>query len=125
MNLSKHSGNLMIGTGIIHNILGFIMGKDVLADIIRSGFFNSIDQQKDRNAIFWFLFVGFLLMILGKFMQDYLNESSKPLPTSLGYYLLTLTIIGCIIMPVSGIWSMLPQAIIIIAAGQNTSTIEA
>ena len=79
----------------------------------------------DRNAIFWFLFVGFLLMILGKFMQDYLNESSKPLPTSLGYYLLTLTIIGCIIMPVSGIWSMFPQAIIIIAAGRNTSPIEA
>lgn len=116
MNLAKNSGNLLIGTGVIHNALGFVLGKSILTEIINGGLINSITTQMDRRAIFWFLFGGFMMMILGKFMQDYLNESSKQLPISLGYYLLALSIIGCIMMPVSGFWLVVPQAIIIIVA---------
>jgi hypothetical protein len=124
MKVSKYSGTLLIATGVIHNLLGFVMGKDTLAEIANSGFVNSINSEMDRNAIFWFLFGGFMMMILGKLMQDYLNENDKPLPVSLGYYLLVLSIIGCIMMPISGFWTVLPQAILIIAAGRSKVHIE-
>jgi len=80
MKLSQNSGNLLIGTGVIHNLLGFIMGRETLAQIVSSGFVNSINDQMDRNAIFWFLFGGFMMMILGKLMQDYIADTKKPLP---------------------------------------------
>ena len=123
MNLSKHSGNLLIATGIIHNLLGFVMGGPILARIIDAGFVNSINTEMDRNAIFWFLFGGFMMMILGKLMQDYLKENTRALPASLGFYLLALAIVGCIMMPVSGFWIVLPQAVLIIAAGRNKTVI--
>jgi hypothetical protein len=119
MKLAKYSGILLIGTGVIHNLLGLVMGKPILQEIINSGFVNTIHEQMDRNAIFWFLFGGFMMMILGKLMQDYLKENEKPLPVSLGYYLLALSLIGCIMMPISGFWIVLPQAFLIIAAGRH------
>lgn len=123
MNLSKNSGNLLIATGVIHNVIGFIMGKEVLTQIVDSGFINSVNSEMDRNAVFWFLFSGFMMMILGKLMQDYVSEYQKPLPVSLGYYLLIITVIGCVVMPVSGFWIVLPQAIIIIAGRKKAAVL--
>lgn len=65
MNISKHSGNLLIATGIFHNVIGVVMGWPVLTEMVSSGFINSINDQMDRNAIFWFLFSGFMMIILG------------------------------------------------------------
>lgn len=113
MNLSKNTGNLLIATGVLHNIIGFVMGWSVLTEIVKSGFINSINDEMDRNAIFWFLFAGFMMMSLGKLMQDCL-ESDWRLPKWLGTTLLILSLIGCIMMPVSGFWLVVPQAILII-----------
>jgi hypothetical protein len=113
MNLSKNTGNLLIATGILHNVIGFVMGWSVLTEIAKSGLVNSINDEIDRNAIFWFLFGGFLMMILGKLMQDYLKAEAQ-LPRSLGVGMLALSVIGCIMMPVSGFWLVVPQAILIL-----------
>src|SRR5687767_2403311 len=113
MNLAKNTGNLLIATGVLHNVIGFVMGWSVLTDIAKSGFVNSINEQMDRNAIFWFIFAGFLMMMLGKLMQDYLKLEFR-LPRSLGIAMLVLSIIGCIMMPVSGFWLVVPQAILIL-----------
>lgn len=83
MNLSKNSGNLLVATGLVHNIIGFVMGWNVLTEIVRSGFVNSINDQMDRNAVFWFLFAGFIIIALGKLIQDCL-ESDWLLPRWLG-----------------------------------------
>ena len=115
MNISKHSGNLLIATGIFHNLIGFVIGWPVLTDIVRSGFINSINEQMDRNATFWYLFSGFMMIILGKLMQHYLEADWK-LPKWLGLSLLILSLIGCALMPVSGFWLVVPQAILVISA---------
>lgn len=115
MNLSKNSGNLLIATGILHNIIGFVMGWSVLTEIVRSGFVNSINDEMDRNAIFWFLFAGFSMIALGKLMQDCLDADWR-LPRWLGPSLLVSSLIGCIMMPVSGFWLVIPQALLVIRA---------
>lgn len=113
MNLLKNSGNLLITTGIVHNLIGFIMGWSVLTEIANSGFVNSINDEMDRNAIFWFLFGGFMMIIMGKLMQTFLQGGSQ-LPKWLGISLLVLALIGCVMMPVSGFWLVIPQALLII-----------
>ncbi|HYC84735.1 MAG TPA: DUF6463 family protein [Chryseosolibacter sp.] len=113
MTLSKNTGNLLIATGILHNTIGFVMGWSVLVGIAKSGFVNSINNEMDRNAIFWFLFAGFLMMMLGKLMQDYLKIESH-LPRTLGIGMLVLSVIGCVMMPVSGFWLVVPQAVLIL-----------
>jgi hypothetical protein len=114
MNLSKNSGNLLIATGILHNVIGFVMGWGVLTEIVRSGFINSINNEMDRNAIFWFLFGGFAMILLGKLMQNCL-DAGWILPKWLGVTLLALSLIGCMMMPVSGFWLVLPQALLIMS----------
>lgn len=121
MKLWKHSGTLFIGTGIIHNLIGLIMGWQVLVELADSRFINSITNQMDRNAVFWFLFSGFMMMILGHFMQRYSREHNKPVPAFIGNYLLILATLGCLIMPQSGFWLVLPQALIIIIANRKAS----
>lgn len=114
MSISKNSGNILLATGILHNLIGFVMGWTVLTDIVRSGFVNSVNTEIDRNAIFWFLFSGFIMMVLGKLMQDWL-EADWLLPKWLGISLLLLSLMGCIMMPVSGFWLVVPQALLIIS----------
>ena len=121
MKIWNKSGILLIATGIIHNLLGFLMGWKTLVEIANSGFFNSVNDQMDRNAIFWFLFGGFMMMLMGHFMHLYIKENHKPLPPSIGYYLLILTIAGCIIMPISGFWLVVPQALVIILSNKRNS----
>jgi hypothetical protein len=114
MSFSKNSGNLLIATGVLHNIIGFVMGWNVLADIVKSGFVNSIHEEMDRNAIFWFLFGGFAMIMLGKLMQDYIKAGSS-LPKWLGVSLLVLSLTGAIMMPVSGFWLVIPQALLVLS----------
>ena len=123
MNLSKNSGNLLLGTGVIHNLIGFVMGWPVLVKIGQAGFVNSVNAEMDRNAIFWFLFSGFMMMMLGWFMQEYMQANKKSLPAALGIQLLILTIIGCIMMPISGFWLVLPQAVLIILADKKQAAV--
>lgn len=113
MNISKNSGNLLIAIGVLHNLIGFTMGWGVLSEIARSGFVNSINQEMDRNAIFWFLFCGFMLMIIGKMIQEKLQEDGR-VPRWLGMSLLSLAGVGVVMMPLSGIWLVLPPAIMLL-----------
>ncbi|MCC8153777.1 MAG: DUF6463 family protein [Tannerellaceae bacterium] len=52
-------------------------------------------------------------------MQHYQNETKKPAPVFIGYVLLLFSIMLCIIMPISGAWLFIPQAIIILFANKD------
>ncbi|NEW07392.1 hypothetical protein GK047_15415 [Paenibacillus sp. SYP-B3998] len=119
MRIWKYSGIYMIATGIIHNVVGFIAGWDVLGLMAQDGLFNSVTNQPDRNYIFWFLSIGFFWMILGHAFHKYLLAYNQALPAIFGWYILLFAIIGCVLMPASGIWLFIPQAIIIILAKRN------
>jgi len=113
----KYSGIFLIATGILHSVVGIVMGKDYLWDIIKKGLFNTVqDDDFACGLVFWFLVCGILLIILGHLLHYYIKKEQQPAPNILGYWLLGLGIIGCIIMPVSGFWLFIPQAFIILFA---------
>ena len=122
MKLWQKSGTLLVATGIIHNTVGLVMGWEVLFGLASDGFFNTVDTDQD-NSLFWFLFSGFMMMLLGQLMQDYIREQKQPVAAYLGYSLLLLAIVGCIMMPLSGFWLVLPQAFIIIQANRQSSSV--
>jgi len=114
--LWKCSGIFLIATGIIHTIFGIIVGKYILFAILKSGIFDAIDIESSRELIFWFLICGVLIIALGHILHYYIQKEQKSAPKLLGYYLLGLSIIGCVVMPASGFWLFIPQSLIILLA---------
>ncbi len=119
MKIWKLSGIFLIATGIIHTIAAIALGKDAFLEIIQDGVVNVTSQDYTRAFAFWFLICGIFVIFLGQILHYYIKREQKPAPLFFGYSLLILTILGCIVEPVSGFWLFLPQALIIIVANKN------
>jgi len=79
--------------------------------------FNTIqDDDFSRGLAFWFLVCGIIIIALGHLLHYYIKKEQQPAPSLLGFWLLGLGVIGCIIIPVSGFWLFIPQALIILFA---------
>ena len=46
-NWWKYSGILLTATGVIHTIVGLVMGRDIYLDILKLGFINAIEPCRD------------------------------------------------------------------------------
>lgn len=103
----KLSGRLLILTGVIHNVVGLLMGYPYLLEMWQAGLWNSVDPHMSRMVIFWFLFSGFLLIMLGQMVTHY----NHPVPKEFSWSLLVLSVLGSFMMPVSGLWLLIPQAL--------------
>ncbi len=121
MKLWRYSGLLLSLTGVLH--IGVALAnfgtqyKSMLAD----GLVNVLSDT-GRALAFWFLIVGALLILLGECLSRYIRQSGRPAPPFLGYTLLAISLIGCAVVPVSGFWLFIPQALIIIWAQFSKSS---
>lgn len=115
----KHSGTFLVITGVIHTIFALFLGKDAFAEMVRDGLINSTGENYSRAFALWFLVCGIILILWGQTLQYYIKKEQKPAPRFLGYCLLTFTVVGCIVEPISGFWLFLPQALVIIAANRK------
>lgn len=124
MRLSKYSGYYLFATGVIHNLIGFIMGWGVLTDIHHDGWWNSVESSQgvhfDRSAILWFLLLGFFWMLMGYLMQLWLNQKQL-IPASIGCTFVILGLLTGILVPVSGAWLFIPQGLVIVLDSFNIS----
>ena len=116
MKIWRYSGIFLIITGVLHTLVAIMMGKDAYMDIIRDGVFNAVADDYVRSFAFWFLVCGIFILIFGHVLHYYIRKEQKPAPLFFGYYLLVLSVLGCIVEPVSGFWLFIPQALIIIVA---------
>ncbi len=101
--MRNRNGKIIIAIAIIHNIFGFIIFYDIFTELVRESLFNTVMDQFDRNAAFWFVFSGFALMIIGGLI-NWIEGNQFELPPFLKWSFLAITIIGCFIMPISGFW---------------------
>jgi hypothetical protein len=122
MKIWKYSGIFLMATGILHTVVGIVLCRDYLWKIIKKGLFNALwisweaGFDTSLNFAFWFIVCGIIIIILGQTLHYYIKKERKPAPAFLAYWFLGLSIIGCIIIPVSGLWLFIPQALIIIIA---------
>ncbi len=96
-------GKTLFGIGVIHSLFGFVFMRSTLAVLWSEGFLNTVNGQPRREAVFWFLITGFLFLIIGA-LVDHLEKSGFGIPTFLAWSFLALTVIGVVVMPISGIW---------------------
>jgi hypothetical protein len=109
-------GKSLIVIGLIHSFFGFVVFRGIIGDIFSEMLFNTInvntinDSQLDRHTAFWFLFLGFALLILGGLI-DWAECKNCELPSFLKWSFLAFTVFGCFIIPVSGFWLLLVPTI--------------
>lgn len=117
MKIAKYSGYFLIATGVLHSIIGLMMGWQTLLSMHQDGWYFStvVNNQLafDREAISWFLLCGCFWILFGLLLQKALNEGFKP-PLSLAIGFITIGVIVAVIMPVSGAYLFIVQGVILL-----------
>jgi len=108
----KYSGYYLVFTGVIHNLIGLVLGWQSLIGMHQDNWFAStiVNDQMifQREAIVWFLLTGFFWILFGLMLQKALKEGFTP-PLSLAWGFITIGIVAAIIMPVSGAYLFIVQ----------------
>ncbi len=108
--MKRWVGRSIVAIGLLHTVFGLVGFRNILAMLLREGIFNTVNGQPDREMAFWFIFFGFLLIVFGALI-DWCESKGIKLPLFLGWGLLTITIIGVMLMPVSGFWLVIIPSI--------------
>ena len=119
--MKRWIGPAIMATAVLHTVVGLMLASGPLMDVVQAGIFNAVDPHFDRMAAVWFLLFGALLFLLGMFVQWALQETDT-LPASVGWGFLLTCIVGVILMPVSGIWLGLVEAIVMLRISAQKQT---
>ncbi len=116
-------GQLLMATGVLHLVSGFVFYPGPLFAIAGDGFLNAVEPDVafstfDREAAFWYMIFGVMLLMLGG-LTHWAQAQTGTLPAFLGWSLLALGVVGVILMPASGFWLALPQAVLMLAVARR------
>lgn len=103
-------GKAIIGIGVLHTVLGFVFFQPTLSEIWSERLFNTVHMQPMREACFWFLFGGIMMIFLGIFFQ-WAEQQNLFLPKTFGWLLFGLASVVVFIMPASGGWLLFAPAL--------------
>jgi hypothetical protein len=103
-------GKWLFAVGVIHLSFGLVFMHDTLGLLWAEGLWNTVNGQPPREAVFWFLCTGIMLLIVGVLVNQGERESHA-IPRFVTWSFAALTVIGVVVMPISGIWLMIPPAI--------------
>lgn len=102
-------GKWLFAVGVIHSLFGFLFMRNTLVVLWSEGLLNTVNGQPAREAVFWFLCTGLLLLIVGV-LVDRAEKHRLAMPPFVTWSFAVLTIIGVVVMPISGIWLLIPPA---------------
>ncbi len=103
--MKNKNGLFILVIGALHLILGIIKFKTPLYQMFIEGLFNTAIGA-ERGWAVWFIITGVLLVCLGLTIKQ-LELSNHPPPMSLGWVLLFTSIVGIVLIPISGFWILL------------------
>ncbi len=119
--MRRLSGPLLMATGVLDLLVCLLLYAGPLAAIAQDGFFNAVEfnpAQFDREAAFWHVTFGTTVLILGALVH-WAQARTGTLPAFLGWSLFALGVAGAILMPVSGFWVILPQAVLMLVVARR------
>ncbi|NDJ77949.1 MAG: hypothetical protein GYB65_16995, partial [Chloroflexi bacterium] len=102
----------------LHCVVGLFFYAKPLGEIARAGFFNAADKTPARDGAFWFMFTGAMLLLLGEVVR-WTHKRTGTLPASLGWGFLALSVVGALMMPVSGFWLVIPVSGLLLRAARR------
>lgn len=116
MKHARISAYLLLITGVLHILLALYEDYPQFTAMARDGLVNTVLVSPEREVAFWYLVtgVGFVLTSLLAFGYE------RPLPASLGWGLLVFSVIGTVLIPLSGFVLLILQAIYILAVSNRS-----
>lgn len=123
--MRRLSGPLLMATGGLDLLYVLVFHFRQLAAIAGDGFFDAVEPDVafstfDREMAFWHLTFGLMAVMLGALIH-WTQARTGTLPTFLGWSLLAFGAAGVFLMPVSGFWVLLPQAVMMILVSRRSS----
>jgi hypothetical protein len=104
-------GKWVMFVALGHTVVAFAFFATTYRGLLERGLFNTVTSEKAGMAV-WFGLGGLLLFIVGMLVSA-LEKQGLRVPVPAGLALLSLTLIGVVLMPVSGFWLMIPAIIAI------------
>ncbi|HZI14694.1 MAG TPA: DUF6463 family protein [Myxococcus sp.] len=109
------TGTLLMLIGGGHQAVGLVLFRPQLLEMLRAGVFDTVGgDTSERAAAFWFLAMGFALMLVGWLCRWVEREPGRSLPAGLGWGLLGLGLFCVIPMPVTGAWVLFPVGFLVL-----------
>lgn len=121
--MGRLSGPLLMATGVLDLLYVLVFHARQLAVIAQDGFSGAVEispAQLDREVAFWHLAFGTTVLILGG-LVCWAQARTGTLPAFLGWSLLVLGLFGVILVPASGFWAVLPQAVLVLVVARRGS----
>jgi hypothetical protein len=117
------SGYSLIVCSMIHVLFGGWIFATPLTDILQNGLFNAVAPDPfapyfDREDAFWFMMIAPLIFTIGR-LCCWAKSQEIALPAFLGWNLLAFSLIGIFFEPISGLWLLIPPAILIVLASRK------
>jgi hypothetical protein len=106
------AGSILSTIAVLHCATGLVLSPGPLRAIFAAGLLGAIGSDIGRMAIFWYMFFGFMLLLLGEALR--LWEREAPVSARVGYGLSALCLAGGILIPVSAFWVGLVPAFLIV-----------
>jgi hypothetical protein len=100
-------GKWIVAVGVIHILFGLAIMNNTLAVLWSDGLINTVNGQPEREAVFWFLVCGLLLLMIGMLI-DQSERRELPVGWFVEWSFAFLTVVALVVMPISGIWLLLP-----------------
>jgi hypothetical protein len=138
--MKTQTGNLLIGLGVLHTIVGIIVFWEPLAAMFSAGLINSVimspeplrlitedglhktvAQISERMAAFWFFWTGFPWIVMGVFANWVENQVGRPVPSAFALAILVYAVSGLLILPVSGFPLLTVAAIYMVIATRKST----
>ena len=119
--MRRLSGPLLMATGVLDLLYVLVFHSRQLTAIAGDGFFGAVElvpAQLDRETAFWHLAFGTTVLILGALVR-WAQARTGTLPAFLGWSLLAFGMAGAALMPVSGFWAVLPQAVLMLVVARG------
>lgn len=118
-------GRWIMGLGVLHCVIGFVLFAAPLREIVAAGLWNTLSPSSPvRYLAFWFLFGGVATVLVG-YLADWIERvAGSALPRSLGWTLLAISVAAVILTPISGFWLLFPPAFGALAQSRPATTPE-
>ena len=102
-------GKWLFAVGVIHLSFGLAFMHEILALLWSERLWNTVNGQPPREAVFWFLCTGIMLLIAGVLINQ-VEREGLGISRFVTWSLAALVVVGVVVMPISGIWLLIPPA---------------
>jgi hypothetical protein len=116
--MRRYVGPFLILVAIAHLLLFAVLHAGRWAAIARDGVLGTVDGDDRREAAFWTMGFGLLLLLVGDLLRHRPNGSGGA-PASAPGIMLVLGIGGGVLMPLSPFWLFVPVGLVLLATSHR------